>query len=261
MFIMDRTIIKKCPKHGLTEYVLQTNGSYKCKECRKEAVIDIRRRNKIKLVEYKGGKCERCGYNKCIEALEFHHLNPDEKDFGVSCGSTRSLKKLKTEVDKCIMVCANCHREIHAEERERQILEREKNKIDNEVTFFEEQGFSKEYHQSRKLINEKLKLEEIKKDINNNLPKTKIAEKYGVGLTTLRRFLQKNGINYVEVKKNVTGNLSKDDFLCVFKKIGTFTKVGEYFGVSDNALRRWCERQNLPWRKKELVDYINRLYK
>jgi hypothetical protein len=253
---MDKTIIKECPRHGLTEHVLQTNGSYRCKECRKDAVIDIRRRNKIKLVEYKGGKCERCGYDKCIDALEFHHLNSDEKDFGLSCGDTRSFEKLKVEVDKCVMVCANCHREIHAEERKRKILERDKKKIENEIAFFKEHELSKEQHQSKSLIREKLEIEKIKDDINNSLPKTKMAEKYGVGLTTLRRFLKRNNVDYVEGTKNVTGSLSKNEFICSFKKLKTFTKVGELFGVSDNALRKWCERNGLPWRKKELVEYI-----
>lgn len=58
------------------------------------------------------------GYNKCIAALEFHHLDPNEKDFGIaSSGATRTFEKIKVELDKCIMVCANCHREIHDEER------------------------------------------------------------------------------------------------------------------------------------------------
>ena len=71
-----------------------------------------RKNIKIKMVEYKGGKCEICGYNKCIEALEFHHTNPKEKDFNIS-GGTKSFNSLKSELDKCILVCANCHREIH----------------------------------------------------------------------------------------------------------------------------------------------------
>lgn len=77
-------------------------------------VIEWRRRAKIKLVEYKGGKCERCGYDKCIKALEFHHLNPKEKDFTIS-GKSWSFERLKKEVDKCILVCSNCHSEIHEE--------------------------------------------------------------------------------------------------------------------------------------------------
>lgn len=78
-----------------------------------EAVVDWRKRTKQKLIEYKGGKCEICGYNKCVNALEFHHKNPLEKDFQIS-GSSKSFENLKSEVDKCLLVCANCHREIHA---------------------------------------------------------------------------------------------------------------------------------------------------
>lgn len=74
------------------------------------------RRQKVKklLVEYKGGKCERCGYNKCIRALEFHHINPLEKKYQMSKVSN-SFDILKKEADKCMLVCANCHREIEEE--------------------------------------------------------------------------------------------------------------------------------------------------
>jgi len=66
-------------------------------------------------VEYKGGKCAICGYDRCLEALEFHHLDSEGKDFGISDkGYTRSWKKVKEELDKCVMLCANCHREVHA---------------------------------------------------------------------------------------------------------------------------------------------------
>jgi len=77
-----------------------------------------KRRKKIRqmAVEYKGGHCERCGYNRCIEALEFHHANSSGKDFSISDkGYTRSCAKVKEELDKCILLCANCHREVHAQ--------------------------------------------------------------------------------------------------------------------------------------------------
>jgi len=75
----------------------------------------IKRRQNLKKmsVEYKGGKCSLCGYNKCISALEFHHLNPNEKDFQIS-GKSISWDKVKNELEKCILVCSNCHQEIHA---------------------------------------------------------------------------------------------------------------------------------------------------
>lgn len=111
---MEKIIIKECKKHGLTEYVLRNDGRYRCKKCSVEAVQ--RRREKLKLlaVEYKGGECEVCGYKKCVNALEFHHIDPNEKEFGVGeNGYTRSIEAIKKELDKCILVCSNCHREIH----------------------------------------------------------------------------------------------------------------------------------------------------
>jgi hypothetical protein len=58
----------------------------------------------------------RCGYDRCLEALEFHHIASGEKDFGISArGHSRSWEKTRQELDKCILLCANCHREIHAQ--------------------------------------------------------------------------------------------------------------------------------------------------
>jgi len=77
-----------------------------------------RRRKKIRemALEYKGDKCKRCGYSRCLEALEFHHTSSSRKDFSVSSkGYTRSWKRVKEELDKCILLCANCHREIHVQ--------------------------------------------------------------------------------------------------------------------------------------------------
>lgn len=76
-----------------------------------------KRRKKVRrmAVEYKGGCCEKCGYNRCLEALEFHHKNPSRKDFAISSkGYTRSWERVRSELDKCVMLCANCHREVHA---------------------------------------------------------------------------------------------------------------------------------------------------
>jgi len=82
-------------------------------QTKSEGVILWRKRTKQKLVDYKGGKCEICGYSKCIEALHFHHRNPEEKDFSIS-GKSLSFERLKEEVNKCILVCSNCHTEIHS---------------------------------------------------------------------------------------------------------------------------------------------------
>jgi len=115
---MDKFIDKNCSTHGLTTFVLEGRGYYRCKKCRSNQVHLRRKKVKRLLVEYKGGKCEKCGYNKYVEVLDFHHRDPNEKDFGISAhGNTLNLEKAKKEVDKCSLLCANCHREEHIENK------------------------------------------------------------------------------------------------------------------------------------------------
>lgn len=79
-------------------------------------IKSFRQKTKEKAIEYKGGKCEKCGYDKCSWVFDFHHINPEEKDFSISRYSTLAWWKIKKELDKCVMLCANCHRELHYEE-------------------------------------------------------------------------------------------------------------------------------------------------
>lgn len=85
-----------------------------CKECEDKRTLERQHRFKKQCIEYKGGKCIYCGYNKCRGALEFHHKNPNEKDFDICKSKSKKFdKKVMTELDKCDLVCSNCHREIH----------------------------------------------------------------------------------------------------------------------------------------------------
>lgn len=95
---------------------IKRNKSAKYRKNNLHKVSLCRQNTKIKLIEYKGGKCIKCGYSKNYPSVyDFHHRNPEEKEFRISDGNTRSLEQLKKEVDKCDLVCANCHREIHAD--------------------------------------------------------------------------------------------------------------------------------------------------
>lgn len=104
---------KICKKHGLTEFYA-TSNSYRCKKCNVNSVTERRRKLKILAVQHKGGKCERCGYDKCIDALEFHHKDRSKKEFGIGAGSTKSWDKIKKEIEKCELLCSNCHKEEHS---------------------------------------------------------------------------------------------------------------------------------------------------
>jgi len=86
-----------------------------CKDCLNARSLNRKRELKFRAVEYKGGKCEKCGYNSYLGALEFHHTDPSEKDFHLST-KTRVVfdDAIRQELDKCSLLCANCHREEHA---------------------------------------------------------------------------------------------------------------------------------------------------
>ena len=89
-------------------------GSVYCKKCTTQQVVERTKKLKQEMVNYKGGCCQVCGYDKYIGALDFHHLNPNEKDFTIA--HVRQYKFdniIKSELDKCLLVCSNCHREIH----------------------------------------------------------------------------------------------------------------------------------------------------
>lgn len=80
-----------------------------------QCIKDARHKTKAELVAYKGGKCQVCGYDKCNEALEFHHIDPSTKSFALSSTNIyKNIDRLREEADKCVLVCSNCHREIHA---------------------------------------------------------------------------------------------------------------------------------------------------
>lgn len=113
---MSNIVIKNCKHHGETDFVIRTDGYSRCKKCVVIAVQKRRDNVKQKAVDYLGGECSRCGYSKCVKALEFHHPDPSIKGFGIAHrGKTRSWEKVKLELDKCILLCANCHREEHSE--------------------------------------------------------------------------------------------------------------------------------------------------
>jgi transposase len=104
-----------CGTHGNTLFVLDLRGYYRCRRCRSASVSRRRRRLKQTLVLEAGGACRLCGYSRCLSALEFHHLNPEDKAFSLSEeGVTRSIARARAEAAKCMLLCANCHAEVES---------------------------------------------------------------------------------------------------------------------------------------------------
>lgn len=108
----------ECQVHGVTNFALRSDrNSYVCVRCASERVSRRRREVKRTLGEEAGGKCLICGYSKFMSAFEFHHLDPDEKSFGISQGGRcRSLAAARAEAEKCVLLCSNCHAAVEAGE-------------------------------------------------------------------------------------------------------------------------------------------------
>ena len=91
-----------------------TPGKYCCEKCKSKKYVLRWIRIKKRAIAYKGGKCGNCGYSKYYGALEFHHKDPTTKDVEWTYLKKRAWNSITLELDKCELLCANCHREFHA---------------------------------------------------------------------------------------------------------------------------------------------------
>lgn len=107
---LDACVCIECGKH----FDYSRSKGHRKKICNSCLTHQCQRRKKEKAISYFGGKCSKCGYDKCLDALEFHHLG--DKDESASYIIMRwSWKRAIKELNKCILVCCRCHREIHHE--------------------------------------------------------------------------------------------------------------------------------------------------
>lgn len=130
-FLRNRKYCLVCsPYLSLNRKKLEISDNCTCKDCGKEFIYkrghcshvqcnvcrsnQDHRKTKQKAIDYKGGKCVVCKYDRCIDALCFHHRNPDEKEFPIAGSHCRSWERLQKELDKCELLCVRCHAEVHA---------------------------------------------------------------------------------------------------------------------------------------------------
>ncbi len=112
---MAEYVDKYCKIHGLSRAIFTKGNHARCIKCRNQAVKDFRIRTKGKLIKEFGGCCKICGYDRYQGALEFHHIDPKTKSFTIAdAGKTHTFENALKEARKCILICANCHREIEA---------------------------------------------------------------------------------------------------------------------------------------------------
>lgn len=117
---------KRCSKCKLEKKIIEfykrtdKKNSYTswCKNCSNEYYAKRVRDVKIKMINHKGGSCERCGLNindTHYSVFDFHHKNPEEKDINFDKIKYQKWEKIEKEIEKCKLLCSNCHRIEHAE--------------------------------------------------------------------------------------------------------------------------------------------------
>lgn len=111
--ISQATVCKLCNKEFV--YKRSTKPVTKPVACNSCAVQKLRHVYKRRAIELLGGCCKHCGYNRSQSAMDFHHVDPSQKEVSISSnGITRSWARIEKELQKCILLCSNCHREEHA---------------------------------------------------------------------------------------------------------------------------------------------------
>lgn len=176
----------------------------------KHPVTRIRKRRKKEVVEAFGGECQLCGYNRCVDALCFHHTDPKIKENSPTkiineWSTERSIPQLMKE--KVILLCSNCHYEIHSEQ----------------------------YDESIQL--------DMSPILNQNC---EVCDKVFFTKVKPGKEIQKLCSEQCSAisRRKIKERPSKDELELLLKQY-SFVKLGKIYGVSDNAIRKWAKKYDL----------------
>lgn len=171
-------------------------------------VIRSKKRNKITFVNMFGGKCIRCGYDKCVDALEFHHIDETTKSINPSIAIYRwSFDRAFEELKKCILICANCHRELHS------------NVIDLNY---------KNYLQKKLSVWYKKFCNNCNQEYNTTIENQKFCS-----------------YRCSSIARRIVKRPSKEELAELIEQKTTWLALGKMYGVSDNAVRKWARKYEL----------------
>lgn len=193
-----------------------------------ENVKNSRERLKLRVVRALGSKCAICGYDKCVQALEAHHIDPNQKEFSISTNANKAYDLISEELKKCVLLCANCHREYHAGLFDIELISSFDEQVDLEI---------------------KRELEVIKHGNGTEIKRCTQCGTIitGEGKTQLcpqcyQKTTRRTEWPEREELKDLIRNLP-------------FTTIAKQYGVTDNAVRKWCDKYDLPRTKSEIKQY------
>lgn len=218
-----------------------------CIKCMSIRSKFIKRNCKELCLKYKNTyECSKCGYNKCFAALEFHHINPEEKDIKISSFNTITLTvKMKKELDKCIVVCSNCHRELHFEDN-----------IKYEYNPHNKILYCVDCHNPIDNRQNKLRCGDCQLLIRTNPPQKEelvkifnkigtvkgIAKYYNIKVDNARKWLQDYDI-ILDFKRP-----SKEQLINDILKIKNLVKIGKKYLVHGDTIKKWCVYHNIDYK-------------
>lgn len=214
--IAEEKPCKICGKVGLRQ-------SDRCSRCSSK---NQRERDK-KVIDYIVGdfKCWICGYDKCKQALDFHHVNPDEKLFGVSREFHRNMEDFVTEIKKCVLVCCRCHREIHAAVIPSEVVKGIHSEEWGKRNF--------DANHLREIFNIRTRPDLMNRRKEDRLKRKELLEAEKQKRKSMRRCARPS----IEVLQEL-----------VFKF--PTTHIGKMFGVTDNAVKKWYRYYKLDYPKR-----------
>lgn len=192
-----------------------------------EATRRYRRERKDLLVRVMGGKCAICGYNKTSLAMEFHHLDKTQKEFALS-NSNRTLESQFVELKKCVLLCSNCHREVHGGLH---------NDVELSCSFDDE------------IANDELKKYDIKHPNREKIkPILKCKE---CGRVFAYKSVSLLCRKCSSVKQRKYDRPDKESLKYMIRNM-QLEEVAKKYGTSSNVIRKWCDFCGLPRRKREI---------
>lgn len=216
------------------EFEPNNNARKYCYDCSPELNVSGNTSERLKFtnnawkkefIRLRGGSCQLCGYDKTIQALEFHHINPDEKTMVLNHECSGNYLRKVEEMKKCALICANCHREVHYGLVDAALIRLDNSLIDSKIQYL------KNYE---------------KENFEDNDKKT-ICPICGGKKSSSSKMC-------VICQHKLQQKSDRPESLELARMIVEkgFVQVGKDFGVSDNAIKKWCKSYGIPHLKQDL---------